>query len=655
MKKLIVYTLVLGSFLGNAQSEYKSAEKNFESLWYMKAAEQYERIIARGDDSQKVLQRVADAYYYNTDMENASKWYGQLFSKYEKSVAPTYVFRYAHALKGIGNYDLAKSLVKVHKEKLNQGGLDVEELGYIDERLDEIRNQPPQFFISHLSINSRLADFGPMFYKDKIVFSSSRDSTNLRTRIYKWNEQPYLNLFFADTVGQGTDLMKVAAFSENINSKYHEAVVAFSADGNTLYFTRNNYTNKNLGTDADGMNHLKLYTATLTNEEWGNVQEVPFNSEDYSVGQPALSADGKQLYFVSDMPGTIGGTDIFVVDILGAGSYSSPRNVGPTINTIGREMFPFLTENKLYFASDGHAGLGGLDVFESIFDGTFSAPVNLGQPLNGQRDDFAYIVDETTQKGYFSSNREGGMGDDDIYSFQRYERHCGQDLLGQVVSNTGIPIEHVSVFVFDETEAELAQTTTDENGQYRFDIDLDCSKQYVVKTFRPGYQQKSKRFDTPGQDQFVNNVLMQLQVQNDLIVEENGQLKIKIEKIFFDFNKAEIRPDAAFELGKVVSVMQEYPDMVIDIEAHTDSRGADDYNEKLSDLRAKATRDFILSKGISPERISSAIGFGEKHLLNDCTNLMDCSDQKHDANRRSEFIIKDMHGRLADLKFEDQE
>ncbi len=653
MEKLIVYTLLLGSFLGSAQSDYKTAEKNFESLWYIKAAEQYERIIAKGDDSQEVLERVADAYYYNTDMENASKWYGQLFSKYEKSVAPTYIFRYAHALKGVGNYELAKSLVKVHKEKLSQGGLDVEKLGYTDERLDGIRTNPPQFFISHLSMNSSMADFGPMFYKDKIVFSSSRDSTNLRTRIYKWNEQPYLNLFFADTVGQGTDLMKVEAFSENINSKYHEAVVAFSTDGNTLYFTRNNYTDKNLGTDAEGMNHLKLYTAKLANEEWGNVKEVPFNSDNYSVGQPALSPDGTKLYFVSDMPGSIGETDIFVVDVLGKETYSSPRNVGPKINTIGREMFPFLTEQKLYFASDGHAGLGGLDVFESTLDETFSTPVNLGRPLNGQRDDFAYIVDETTQKGYFSSNREGGMGDDDIYSFQRLERQCGQALLGQVVSNMGIPIEHVSVFVFDETEAELAQTSTDENGQYRFDIELDCSKQYVVKTFRPGYKQKSKSLDTPRKDQFINNVLMQLQVKNDLIVKENGLLKIKIDKIFFDFNRAGIRQDAAFELGKVVAVMKEYPDMVIKIESHTDSRGNADYNEKLSNQRAKATRDFLLSKGINPKRISSATGYGEKRLLNDCTNLSNCSDQKHDTNRRSEFIILDMHGRLADLEFED--
>ncbi len=653
MKRFIIQTLLFSSVFGSAQNEYKMANKNFESLWYVKAAEQYERIIAKGDDSQEVLERVADAYYYNTDMNNASKWYGQLFTKYGKSVTPTYVFRYAHALKGIGNYELAKSLVKIHKQKLDQGGLNVNELGHTDERLDDILNKPPEFFVSHLSMNSSMADFGPMFYKDKIVFSSSRDSTNLRTRIYKWNEQPYLNLFLADTVGQGTDLMEVTAFSENINSKYHEAVVAFSADGNTIYFTRNNYTNNNLGTDAEGMNHLKLYTATLVNDEWSNVQELPFNSDDYSVGQPAVSADGTKLYFVSDMPGSIGATDIFVVDMLGEDTYSSPRNLGPKINTAGREMFPFLTDKKLYFASDGHVGLGGLDVFESTLDEVFSTPVNLGKPLNGQRDDFAYIIDENTQKGYFSSNREGGMGDDDIYSFQRFERRCGQDLLGQVVSNMGIPIEHVAVFVFDESETELAQTTTNENGQYRFDIELDCSKQYVVKTFRPGYKQKSKRFDTPNENQFVNNVLMQLQVKNNLIVEENGQLKIKIEKIFFDFNKSDIRQDAAFELGKVVSVMNEYPDMVIRIEAHTDSRGDDNYNEKLSDLRAKATREFILSKGIAPERISSAIGYGEKRLLNDCTNLTDCSDNKHDTNRRSEFIIMDMHGRLADLEFED--
>ncbi|MEO0526485.1 MAG: OmpA family protein [Bacteroidota bacterium] len=640
MKKYIIYGfLVIGS-IAYAQDKYRNADKSFESLWYVKAAQQYESIIEKGDDSQEVLQKIGDAYYFNTDMENANKWYGVLFSKYENVLDPEYAFRYIHTLEGVGNYRLAKGLMKVYSEKMQKEGFDVDQLMENDSKLDYILNQQPQFYVSHLPMNTRVADFGTMFYKDKIIFSSSRDTLNLRTRVYKWNEQPFLNLFIADTLQKGTDLVEITSLPKTINSKYHEAIVAFNKEGNVMYFTRNNYSNKELGKDEEGMNHLKMYKAFLENGEWTNVEELPFNSEDYSVGQPAMGPEGKKLYFVSDMPGSIGETDIFVVDILGDNTYSNPKNLGPKINTSGREMFPFVTDKKIYFASDGHLGLGGLDVFESVRTDTFSEPVNLGKPLNSNLDDFAYIVNEENQRGYFSSNREGGTGDDDIYSFQRFDVACKQSLIGTVVNEVnGIPVDNVVVRALDKQGEELSRTMSNVNGEYLFELALDCSTDYTVEVSKEGYDLSTKTFETPVTQDFVNQVPMGLKKRNKLIAEEDGLLKIKIGIIFFDLDKSNIRYDAAVELNKVVFLMKEYPKMVIKIESHTDSRADGAYNKDLSERRAISTRDFIISQGIEAERIESALGYGEERLINECANGVPCTDAQHDLNRRSEFII----------------
>jgi len=622
------------------QDKYRNADKNFESLWYVKAAEQYETIIKNGDTSREVLQKVGDAYYFNTDMEQASRWYGELFSKYKNVIDAKYTFRYIHALQGTGDYRQAKALMKIHGEKLNNKAFKVDQLSENDDKLDLLLNQQPQFYLSHLSINSKVADFGTAYYKDRIVFASSRDSLNLKTSIYKWNNQPYLNLFVADTILEGSDLKNISAFSENVNTKYHEAGVAFNKKGDQVYFTRNNYTNKNLKRDDDGMNHLKMYHANLVNEEWVDITEVSFNSEDYSVGQPALSIDEKKLYFVSDMPGSIGGTDIFVVDINNDGSFSSPKNLGPTINTSGREMFPYLTAGKFYFASDGHLGLGGLDVFESNYSNVFAKPVNLGKPLNTRKDDFAYIVNDETQRGYVSSNRDGGTGDDDIYSFERIKIICKQNVSGSVVNEkNGIPEDNVNVFLFDSAGSKLDKAITNSNGEYVFDVKVECGTKYKVQTEKNRFDPTEKSFMSSNSNNGEVKVPLGIKKRNRLIVEQNGILKIKIGLIYFDLDKAEIRYDASIELNKVVFLLQEYQDMRIKVESHTDSRSNDDYNLELSDRRAKATKSYIVSQGISEERIESAIGYGESMPVNKCTNGVKCSNREHDINRRSEFII----------------
>ena len=303
-------------------------------------------------------------------------------------------------------------------------------------------------------------------------------------------------------------------------------------------------------------------------------------------------------------------------------------------------MFPYVTKNKLYFASDGHLGYGGLDVFETtISDGTFSKPSNLGRPLNSNADDFAFIINETTQQGYVSSNRAGGAGDDDIYSFQR-DKKCVQSIQGTVTNIVnGTPEANATVKLYMGDKV-LDSVSSAEDGSYAFQTPISCETSYRVEASKEGYEGQENVFVSPNENEFVNEI--PLQIKHNLIVQEDGMLKIKIGLIYFDFDKWDITSKATVELDKVVTIMKEYPAMIIKIESHTDSRGRDEYNMELSDKRAKATKDYIVSQGIESQRIESAIGYGESRLLNECSNGVKCTEEQHDINRRSEFIILKM-------------
>ncbi|KZS40078.1 flagellar motor protein MotB [Aquimarina aggregata] len=643
MKNVITISLILFSFLGYSQKKYKRADDFFDKMWYIEAAKEYEAAIEKGDKSKEVLQKAGDAYYFNTNMEGAHKWYDLLVSEYPDAIEAEYLFRYAHTFQGIDDNRSAKKWMKKFSQKANAKDPRAQLYSQDKISLEDVLDLEPQFTLKNLEINTKFSDFGPMYFQDLLVYSSAVDTSNYHTRNYHWNEQPFLNLLLGEVNTSQTDVIFLEEFSRELNTKYHEATVAFSPDQKTIYFTRNNY-NGSLERDDNGINHLKLYSAKIIvggeKIEWTEVKELPFNSNDYSVGHPTVSKDGTKLYFVSDMPGSIGATDIFVVDIIGEDTYSQPRNLGPTINTYGREMFPYITDKALYFASDGHLGLGGLDVFESKHDYTFNTPINLGAPLNSNLDDFGYIVNENTNKGYVCSNRKTGKGDDDIYSFERTPiEKCQQTINGRVTnSSTKDPISEAKLVLLSENGEIVAETQSQLNGDYSFNYKADCRTSYQIKTEKIGYKLNTTPLKTNNNTGEIN-VPITLSTVNKLIVEEGGVLKIKIGIIYFDINKSVIRNDAASELNKVVLLMKEYPKMIIKIESHTDSRSNNDYNLKLSDKRAKATREYIISQNIEAERIESAIGYGESKLINECEDDIPCSEVRHQLNRRSEFII----------------
>ncbi len=628
----------------------QKADEYFDKMWYSEAAELYESFLKNNEENYtyEVIQKAGDSHYFNTNMERAFYWYDLLYNRYKEDISAENIFKYAHSLKGTGKYARAKRLMRLYDRKVKKEGMryTVEDPRTTPKEkvLDNILNTEQEYTIRNIKTNSEYSDFSPMFYnEDQLVFASAMDSSFFSTRRYKWNNQPYLDLYVAKVNNESQEVKDAIKFSKKINTKYHEASVTFSPDNTTMYFTRNNY-GKKLKRDKNGVNNLKIYRSRKVAGSWTEATEVPFNSDEFSTGHPALSPDGKQLYFVSDRPGSLGETDIFVVDVYEDGGYSDPRNLGPEINTERKEMFPFISDKKLYFSSNGHIGLGGLDIYEAAFDeeNGFQQVKNMGKPVNSKKDDFSYIVNEGTQKGFFASNRRGGKGDDDIYSFSRLlPEELNLNAIAGVVTEqvTGEVMPEALVTLLDENNIKLKEVISDKDGSFVFE-DLDSNTKYTVRTNKEGYSEVV--LNTPTKDNELINVEVSLEKLEDLIVLEEGIKKIKLNMIFFNFDKSNIRDDAATELNRLVAVMQENPSMIIKIESHTDSRGKAAYNKYLSDKRAKSTRAYIISKGIDPKRIESAIGYGEERLLNGCDGSIRCSSAQHQLNRRSEFIIVNM-------------
>ncbi|MGS2739878.1 OmpA family protein [Sinomicrobium sp. M5D2P17] len=629
MRKKLLLLLLLGITWSYGQQR-TVADRYFEKLAYVKSADLYAALVKKGDSSMHVLSRLGDSYYYNTNMKEAEKWYDILLSKYGEEVKPDYLFRYAQSLKGNEKYDEAMKWMKASAER---GGSDPEMLRLLEEGdyYTRLTNPKARLFgnVHNLAMNTEYSDFGCFIFGNRFYFASTRPSKG-RTKIYDWNKQPFLNIYAGNRIGNEVD--EIYKLEGEINTQYHEATMVITNDGKTMYFTRDNSDNgRRSEKDEEGTVHLQLYKAIQDEEgKWGSITELPFNNVSYSVGHPALSPDEKKLYFVSDMPGGYGVTDIYVVDIQDDGSYSEPQNLGNTINTRGREMFPFVDKDGvLYFSSNGHPGLGGLDIQKSEpQSGGFGKVENPGVPINSALDDFAFMMNEDNTEGYLSSNRLGGKGDDDIYHFTA--RECMVTIRGTITdSRTEEPLVEASVRLIEPGGGVVAKVLTDVDGMYR--LKGDClDGVYTVVAEQEDYRSGQKEVNVKGKEEVKADIAL-----TPLIIAD----EIVINPIYFDYDKWDIRPDAEYELEHIVSVMNAHPEMVIKIESHTDSRGNDTYNEKLSDNRAKATRDYIYSRGVAKGRIESAIGYGEKRLLNNCANGVDCTEEEHQMNRRSSFII----------------
>ena len=661
MKTKITYILLFFVCIQTYSQRKYAADRYFKEFAYKKSAELYSQLYNNGDSSKLVLERLGDSYYYNTETEQAENWYAKLIKTYKEEVTSEYYFRYAQSLKSNGKYKESDAIMKKFRS-LNGSdsrSLDIEEIpDYLSVFSD---GDDKTISVYNVSVNTEYSDYGGFLQGGEFYFASTKPRLSGKNRVYKWNDQPFYNIYRATAIEQLIEgdssnekiieLKDDNILSDKINTRYHDASAIITKDGQTMYFTRDNYDGKRRGKDKNRETHLKIYKASLVNGTWNTVEELPFNSKNYSTGHPALSPDEKTLYFVSDMPGGLGFTDIYKVRIHEDNTFGQPENLGRSINTEGREMFPFVSEdNVLYFSSDGHLGLGALDIFESELTGNvFSKVKNIEAPFNSKLDDFSFTINKSKTKGYFSSNREGGKGDDDIYSFKMKEKPkpvCKQNITGIVTdSNTGEILSDATVKLIDKNGAIISTVASNASGAYFF-ANVVCSSSYKVLGEKINY--------TSDRDQAITTDITDknIKVNLELIPQIIGN-EIVINPIFFDFDKYSIRDEAAYELEKIVTVMNNNPEMVIKIESHTDSRATKVYNRRLSTNRARSTKDYIISRGIASQRIQSAIGYGEDQLLNDCddANQKKCTEEEHQRNRRSKFII--VSGNNSNVKVND--
>ena len=645
MKKIIYTTLVFIISLNNYAQKVKEAKANkeYEKYAYVDAIKTYERLFEKGYKSVEMLQNLGNAYYFKADLESAAKWYTELFAL-TQDLDAEYYYRYAQSLKGIKDYKKADAMLAKFNEKSgndSRGQLAANQKDY----LAQIKKNSGRYTLENAGINSDKSDYGSAFYKNKVIFASARDTAGFGSRKHAWNGESFTNLY-GSVIGDRGTLSDAQRFGKKLNSKFHESTPVFTKDGKTVYFTRNNFLNGKKGKDADRVTLLKIYKATLDGDEWTEITELPFNSDQYNVAHPALSSDEKTLYFASNMPGTIGQSDIFKVTINNDGTFGTPVNLGKTINTEGRETFPFVSEdNELYFASDGHPGLGGLDVFvsEEMNDGTYKSVQNVGEPLNSSKDDFGYLIDAKSRIGYVTSNRDGGQGSDDIYRFQETKKlECEQLLAGVVTDQeTGAVIANAKVTLEDQNHKVIKELITDAEGKFDFGM-VACGTKFYLITQRPEYTTKETATITAEE---TGKTFVPIELEKavkKVTVGDDVAKAFGIKIIYFDLDKSFIRPDAAFELSKILDLMNENPTMEIDVRSHTDCRQTAAYNAALSDRRAKSTIAWLVSKGIAKSRLTGK-GYGESQLVNDCgcepTNQSNCSEEQHQANRRSEFII----------------
>ncbi|WP_082422442.1 OmpA family protein [Aquimarina longa] len=645
----ITLSILVSSIAFSQEKRLAKADENFKNYAFVDARKIYHEVAESGYESSDLLKKLGDSYYFNAELENAIPWYEKLINSYEKEVDPEYLFRYSQSLKSIERYNEADNVM----EKFNRiTGNDQRANSFMKTKdyLKFIEMQSGKFRLLKLGMNSKYSDYAPSFdHHGNLIFASSRGGgSGLSKTIHEWNEMPFLDLFSSPIIEDNGILKSPKKLKGKINTKFHESSTSFSKDGQTVYFTRNNYTKKKLGSNQEGTILLKLYRATLKNDKWVDIEELSFNSNEYSVAHPSLSADGKKLYFASDMPDSRGLSDLYVVDVNSDGSFGQPVNLGDKINTEGRETFPYISNSgELYFASDGHVGLGGLDIFVSVVEefGLFSIPYNVGKPVNSSEDDFSFVINEGTKIGYFSSNRAGGKGNDDIYSFKQTDNlitSCNQYVKGVITdANSKEILANSEVILLDDTNNELQRTVTDLSGVYKFD--LQCEKPYIVRASKDSYGSTEAILNTNNALEYEHNLALQLNkggLSRKEMKPGNDLAKLlDLEMIYFDLDKSIIRSDAKVELEKIIVTLKKYPNLRIDVRSHTDSRADDNYNMYLSERRAKSTIAYIIKKGgIHKSRITGR-GYGETALINKCENSIPCSDEEHQLNRRSEFII----------------
>lgn len=640
--RYLVAALLLSIGFPGAGQEQPSLRDRADLLYrkyeYAGAVALYQRLADTRNPRLGDLERLAEGYRLMNDYESSENWYARVVG--HRDSRAEHLLGYADVLKAQGKYAAARAQLEAYASRTgDRAGVSVQIAG-CDSAEAWLSSPTAHVLRNERGVNTERSEFSAFPAGSKVYYAGEPASG----AAYGWTGEAYLQVHVATAGTGGLGNGELLSGEANAGS-YHAGPVAASADGRTLYVTRTYPGRSALQRTREGRQRFRTHALELyvyRSDGEGGWSSEPFAHNDpasYSVGHAALSPDGGTLYFVSDMPGGYGGTDIWYSELAADGSWGLPVNAGPRINTAGDELFPSISPSgTLYYSSDGLAGMGGLDIFRSEGSGdSWSRPENLRHPVNSPGDDFAFVVsgyDESGKRGYLASNRRGGVGGDDIYSFG-WERPRIVLVLKGTASDrsTGDRLAGVSVSLYDGERELLARRPSDGSGHFEFT--LSPGQRYTVLGQKEGYHADSARVATTG-------ITASDTLEVALLLEpvfRKGQT-FELENIYYDFDRHEIRPDAAAILDELVRTMRDNPTLRIELSSHTDSRGSHAYNEALSQRRAQSAVDYLVSRGIARERMV-AQGYGERQLANRCSDGVPCSREEHQANRRTMVTVLD--------------
>ncbi len=655
MRRPLVIVLVL--ILLSACSIEKKAKRSFELGQYESTIDYYQKILQKDPNNAAANYFIAESYRLSNRIKLAEPYYKIAVEKGSREQRDTMRLMYVQALKSNQQYDVAKIQLEQLYASANNDFLkqraaqEIEGLNYIR----SLEEKSSYYRVRNLeALNTPAAEYSPVYLDGELYFTSSRGNT----RIYEATGTPYTDLFSAKTRGAIVDVATINPLPEWINTpNVNEGCVTFSPDGKTMIFAKGNSGKRK------GAEEVDLYISNYRNNQWTEPRPININDPGSWDSTPAFSPDGRTLYFSSNRRGGYGGTDLYSAQY-SRGRFGRVRNLGPEINTPGNEMFPYMSDDgKLYFSSDGHPGYGGLDILVVKRSSGKVNVENLGQPVNSSSDDFGIFL-FGPDRGFFASNREGGKGDDDIYTFVNEDPDLkivnyflegitmttdDQDAL-QILPNTRVEI-------LGENGEVMQDYVTGNDGKFFFRVYEN--ENYTLVGDREGYFTTRESFTTRGKSvpvEQLKELVTNVTLDTILVLEKKVLNKIFVlQNIYYDLDKWDIRPDAALELDKLVVILQDNPEIKIELSSHTDSRQTEDYNQRLSQRRAESAVNYLISRGISADRMI-ARGYGESRLLNHCADDVDCSEEEHQRNRRTEFKILEIgiSPQRSDEDFDDE-